>query len=145
MRQDLYERQRTAQVEQSIGAAEPIRDHRPGQNNGLILDRVPEPLRGLHHGVSPMSDDDFIFLRASAILHDDRPVLILHAGAIQHHQGTDVQVHFAMTQLEHLGEMRVTEEEFPFYLIVFLVECPAGDKYLDCHRFNPIPVCIENR
>ena len=80
-----------------------------------------------------MSDEDLLLFGLEAMSEDDLPVFIRHLQAVHHHQRADVDIHLAASELQHLVDMRVLEEELAVKLVVLFVECPAGDEYSNPH------------
>src|SRR4051794_37726769 len=61
VRQDLHEGERAAQIEETIGAAEGVRNHRAGQHDRLVADLRGYGGRSLRHGVRAVRDDNALF------------------------------------------------------------------------------------
>ena len=129
-RQRLHERQRAAEVEQAVRAAERVRDHRAGQDDGLAggRQRGRERRGGFHHRVGAVRDQDPRLGRPPALVDDARAVGGGHLEAVDHHQRGDRHVDARSPEPQHLGQMRVLEEQRAVQLVVLLVERAAGDE-----------------
>ena len=128
VRESLHERQRTAEVKESVGAPELVRNHRAGQDDRLSAQFLSQDTGGHLHRVGPVGDDDTVFRRPDALFDDGLPVGGGHLQAVNHHEGAHGKVELAPGQREHFGEVRVLEEQLSVELVVFLVERTAGDK-----------------
>jgi len=65
------------------------------------------------------------------VLQDVPAVGVGHVERIDHHQGPDLDLEARPPQPEHLGDVRVLEEEVSGELVVLLVERPPGDEDAD--------------
>jgi hypothetical protein len=78
-------------------------------------------------------DDDLPLLALPAVLRDDLPVGVLHVQAVDHHDRAHVEVQPAAAEPQHLGQVRLGEDQPRVNLVVFLVERAAGDEDADGH------------
>ena len=136
-RQDLHERQRAAEIEQTVRAAEGVGHHRAGQHDRLAGEpgRGQRP-RGLDHRVGAVGDDDAGFRRIAAAPDDVGAAALVEVEAVDHHHGLDRDVEPAPAALQHLLDVRVLEEETAGELVVLLVERAAGHEDADRHTVS---------
>jgi hypothetical protein len=132
-RQRLHERKRTAQIEETVGAAEGIGNHRAGKDDGFRGNYGRNRRGGFGHGVSAVGDDDAILLRPQAVLHDESAIGIGHFQAVDHRDGADGNLDPRTSQPKHFRDVGVLKKELPGVLVVFLIEGAAGDEDSDGH------------
>src|SRR5262245_2878004 len=142
-REHLHERQRAAEIEEAVGAAERVRNHRTGQDDRLAGGR--RPRRGqrsgrLDHRVGAVRDQNSRLRRLPALIDDDRAIGVGHFETVDHHQGPHGHVQPAPAEPQHLGQMRVLERQRAGELVVLLVERAAGHEDPDGHRCRTIIV-----
>ena len=86
----MHERQRAAEVEEAVRAAERVGDHRAGEDDRLARarrQRGGQRPRRLHHRVRAVRDDDAASRRASGTASTmQRAVGVGHVEAVDHHQ-----------------------------------------------------------
>jgi hypothetical protein len=140
-RQSLDKCKRTAEIKQSIGAAELIWNHGSGKNHGLVVDDGTECLRRALHGVGTVRDDDFVFFGFLAMFQDTAAVVLRHLKTIDQHQRPNIDVDSGPPEFEHFGKMRVFEEEFAVDFVVFFVKRAAGYEDSDCHGVGEVKSC----
>ncbi len=91
-------------------------------------------MRRFDDGVRPVRDDDAALRRAAALFDDDLAGGGGHLEAVDHHEGTDLEMQVAAAELQHLVDVRVFEIEPAGQFVVFLIEGAAGDEDADgCH------------
>ena len=128
-RQHLRERQRAAEIEEPVGAAERVGHHRAGQHDRLVVEPGRgERARGLDHRVGAVGDDDRPLRARAAALDDRRAAGVVHVEAVDHHHGLDRDVQPRPPEPQHLADVRVAEEQPAGQLVVLLVERAAGDE-----------------
>lgn len=133
VRERLDEGQGASEIEKTVGASELVRNHRACQDDRFFQAGAREKLRSLLHRVGSVGDHDPILGDLKAMIQDELPVLIGHIQAVDHHQGSDVDLELAPAQFEHFLKMRVLEEKTAIELVVFLVESAAGYQYPNFH------------
>lgn len=131
--QCLREGQRAAQIEQPIRTAELVRNHGARQNDGLSGqpargEILAEYSGGVAHRIGAVGDDNPGLRRGFAMAGDDPAVVAGHLKAVDHHQGAHVHIQQAAPEPQHLGQVRILEEELARKLVVLLVKSSAGDK-----------------
>lgn len=129
---DLYKCQCTAEVEKTIrGSAKCIRNHRASQYDRFIDVGGRQSFSRLDHTIGSMCNDDPLIIASRTIVHDDAPVLFCHVETIQHHKRLHIDLDRTSAAIKHFFQMRVFEIELAGDVVVFLIECAAGDKYLN--------------
>jgi hypothetical protein len=89
-RQRLHERERAAEIEEAIRAAEGIGHHRAGEHDRLREPRLAQHACGVRHGVGAVGDHDPLLGGAPAVLQDQR-ISVRHLQAVEHHSALDRQ------------------------------------------------------
>jgi hypothetical protein len=133
VRECLNKRHSAAEIEQPVRAPEFVRDHRSGQDNCLLPNRPAEHSGSDLHGIGPVRNHNLVFCCLQTMINDDLPVLVGHLETVDHHEGAEIYLEFAPSQLKHLVEVRVFEKELSVEFIVLFVECPTCDKDPDSH------------
>lgn len=133
VRQRLHERQRAAEIEQAVRAAERIRNHRAGEDDGFLFNMFSQHLRRFHHRVGAVGDDNFIFRRFFAMLQNELPVGVGHLETVDHHDGAQIDFQTAAPELQHFVDVRVFEIQRAVDFVVLFVKRPAGDEDFDGH------------
>ena len=102
-RQHLRERQRAAEVEQPIRAAERVRNHRAGQDDRLAAHTAGNRRRRLDHRVGAVRDDDARLLALGAVADDQLAIGVGHVEAVDHHQRADRHLDARAAEPQHLA------------------------------------------
>lgn len=126
--------QGAAEVEESIGAAEFIRDHGAGEDNGLSRYFFSQHPGCDRHSVCAMRDNDLVVAGGPALMRYQFPVLVGHVEAVDHHKRSYGHVKGTPAALKHFGQVGLLKKELPGEFIVLFVESAAGYKYADGHN-----------
>jgi hypothetical protein len=116
----------SAEIEQSVRAAERVGHHRAREDDGLARDAVRHGTRRFDHRVGTMRDDDAVLAAARAGINDPRAIGVGHVEAVDHHQRLDRRLDARAAEAQHLGQMRGPERETAVDLVVGLVEGATG-------------------
>ena len=130
----LGESEGTAQIEETVGAAEFIGNHGAGQNDRFPGNFFGEGASGDGHRIGTMCDDDLVFVGGSALVSDQVAVLVCHVEAIDHHQRADSHVERASAAIQHFGQVCFLEKQLTCQFIVLLIESPASDEYANSNH-----------
>src|SRR5262245_65164052 len=126
-RQNLGERERAPEIEETVGAAERIRHHRAGEDHSLVADDLSHRASSLHHRVGAVGDHDASLRTLRTAPRDACPVLVGHLETVDHHQRLDRRLHARTAKTQHFGQVRAVERELSADFVVPLVERAAGD------------------
>ena len=132
-RQCLHERERAAKIEETVGTAKGVGDHRSGKDHGFFWDGLGERGGGGRHGIGAVSDDDLILLGLNAVLHDESAIVIGHFEAVDQHHGADGHLDLRSSQPEHLRDVGLLEVELAGAFVVFLIKRAAGNENTNGH------------
>ena len=132
-RQHLHKRERAAEIEEAVGAAKRVWNHRAGQDDGFAETAPRNRGGGSGHRVGAMGDDDPILLGLKAVLHDEGAIGFGHFEAVDHHDGANGNLDSRTSQSEHFRDVSILKKELPGVLVVFLIEGAAGDEDSDGH------------
>ena len=132
-RQHLHERERASEIEEAVGAAEGVGDHRAGEHDRFPGNGASHRGGRLRHRVSAVGDDYAILVGLKAVLHDKGAIGVGHFETIDHHDRADGHLDARTSQPEHFRDVSVLKKELAGAFVIFLIEGAAGDEDSDGH------------